>query len=133
MYQPSADSGDGTEGTRLEHVLNRQTTLNEIFRVLKPDGWLFFDTQNRTFLSKLLAIWLAEDIFRAIPKGVHDWNNFISPDELQGLLARTGYRDTEFAGIKFDLRQWSRLGLPARISPTGRMGFMYFGVAKKPL
>ena len=117
----------------LEHVSDKQITLKEIYRVLNPGGWFFFDTPNKTFLSKLLAIWLVEDVFRAIPKGGHDWNNFINPDDLRRLLEKTGFKNIDFAGIKLNLGQWSKLGLPAKISPTGHKGFMYFGAAMKPI
>ena len=36
----------------LEHIPDKERTLSEIHRVLKPGGWLFFDTLNKTFLAQ---------------------------------------------------------------------------------
>jgi len=47
----------------LEHVANLQQ-LFQIYRVLKPHGLFFFDTINRNFKSKLVMIWLLENLLR---------------------------------------------------------------------
>jgi 2-polyprenyl-6-hydroxyphenyl methylase/3-demethylubiquinone-9 3-methyltransferase len=61
----------------LEHLTNWQKVIAEAHRVLKPRGIFLFDTINRTFKSKVIMIWLLEDILRIVPQGMHDWNNFI--------------------------------------------------------
>ena len=43
-------------------------------------------TINRTFLSGALVVFAAERIFRVVPVGAHDWNKFVTPDELQNIL-----------------------------------------------
>ena len=70
----------------LEHVEDLPQTIAEIGRVLKPGGWFCFDTINRTWQSKLVMIWLLENTLRQIPRGVHDWQKFITPTELSTLL-----------------------------------------------
>lgn len=85
----------------LEHVCELQKVIQEIYRVLKPGGFFFFDTINRTFHSKLVMIWLLENILKEIPRGVHDWQMFIQPEELQKLLEKQGFFNIEIAG--FDL------------------------------
>ena len=40
----------------LEHVRDLPKVISEIYRVTKPGGVFFFDTLNRTFVSKLVAI-----------------------------------------------------------------------------
>ncbi len=52
----------------LEHIADKSHFLSEIHRVLKPDGWLFFDTLNKIFLSRLGVIWSGEIISRIIPR-----------------------------------------------------------------
>jgi 2-polyprenyl-6-hydroxyphenyl methylase/3-demethylubiquinone-9 3-methyltransferase len=42
----------------LEHVSGKEALIAELYRVLKPGGWLFCDTFNRTFWSCLVIIWL---------------------------------------------------------------------------
>jgi 2-polyprenyl-6-hydroxyphenyl methylase/3-demethylubiquinone-9 3-methyltransferase len=63
----------------LEHVENWQRVIREISRVLNKGGIFLFDTINKTFKSKIIMIWLLEDILKQIPRGLHDWNKFISP------------------------------------------------------
>lgn len=56
----------------LEHVANLDKTISEIFRVLKPRGLFFFDTINKNLKSRIVMIWLLENILREIPHGIHD-------------------------------------------------------------
>ncbi len=46
-------------------------------------------------------IWLLEDILKQIPRGLHDWNKFIPPQELIDVMEKTGFADVEVKG--FDL------------------------------
>ncbi|WP_157453293.1 bifunctional 2-polyprenyl-6-hydroxyphenol methylase/3-demethylubiquinol 3-O-methyltransferase UbiG [Coleofasciculus chthonoplastes] len=85
----------------LEHVVDWQKAVAEIYRVLRPQGYFFFDTINRTFKSKLIFIVLLEDILQEIPRGVHDWHKFIQPQELQNCLIKVGFSDIDIKG--FDL------------------------------
>jgi 2-polyprenyl-3-methyl-5-hydroxy-6-metoxy-1,4-benzoquinol methylase len=55
--------------------------------VLQPGGSLFFTTINRTWPSYALAVVAAEYILGAVPRGTHDWNKFISPEDIERLLA----------------------------------------------
>ena len=83
----------------LEHVADLQQTIAEIHRVLKPGGMFCFDTINRTFKSKLIMIWLLEDWLRQIPRGIHDWQKFIKPKELQNLMVKKGFEAIEIQGF----------------------------------
>jgi 2-polyprenyl-3-methyl-5-hydroxy-6-metoxy-1,4-benzoquinol methylase len=38
-------------------------------------------------------IWLLEDILRIEPQGMHDWNNFIKPEEMFSIMQRSGFRE----------------------------------------
>jgi 2-polyprenyl-6-hydroxyphenyl methylase/3-demethylubiquinone-9 3-methyltransferase len=57
---------------------------------LAPGGLMILSTPNRTAWSKLLTITLAEG-FGQIPKGTHDYDKFIDPDTMRGLLAHAGW------------------------------------------
>jgi 2-polyprenyl-6-hydroxyphenyl methylase/3-demethylubiquinone-9 3-methyltransferase len=63
----------------LEHVDSPTRTVEEIGRVLKPGDMFCFDTINRTMRSRLIMIWLLENLLRQIPPGIHDWHKFITP------------------------------------------------------
>ncbi|MBW4604647.1 MAG: bifunctional 2-polyprenyl-6-hydroxyphenol methylase/3-demethylubiquinol 3-O-methyltransferase UbiG [Calothrix sp. FI2-JRJ7] len=85
----------------LEHVTDWQKVLAEIYRLLNPNGLFLFDTINRTFKSKLIMIWLLENILNQMPRGLHDWNKFIKPQELIDTSYNTGFTDVLIKG--FDL------------------------------
>jgi 2-polyprenyl-6-hydroxyphenyl methylase/3-demethylubiquinone-9 3-methyltransferase len=85
----------------LEHVADVKRTLLEISRILKPNGLFFFDTINRNFKSRLVMIWLLENVLGVIQKGVHDWNKFIQPEELTAWLQESQFSQVEIKG--FDL------------------------------
>ena len=57
--------------------------------LLQPRGSIFFTTINRTLCSYALAIVLAEYLVGLVPRGVHDWNKFIQPEELQRLITQS--------------------------------------------
>jgi len=115
----------------LEHIPGKDKTLGEIYRVLKPGGWLFFDTFNKTFWSKLFIIWFGEIIFRFIPRGTHHWPLFIRPDDLKHLLETAGFARMEIAGIRFDWRKWAKGDFPAEIVSHRNTAIIYFGTARK--
>lgn len=116
----------------LEHIPYKGRTLGEIHRVLKPGGWLFFDTFNKTFRSKLFIIWLGEILIRFIPRGTHRWSLFICPADLKGLLANLGFPHAELAGVKFNRRSHTRGDFPVTVSSKGNTAIIYFGAARKP-
>lgn len=83
----------------LEHVESPAQTLAEIRRVLKPGGLFCFDTLNRTWQSRLVMIWLLEDLLKEIPRGIHDWKKFITPQELTMLLQQNDFSSISLNGF----------------------------------
>lgn len=83
----------------LEHVEDIKKVIAEIYRVLKPNGLFCFDTINKTFKSKLIMIWLLENILNKIPRGIHDWEKFIKPEDLTSLIKETGFNKVEIKGF----------------------------------
>lgn len=83
----------------LEHVADLKQTISEIYRVLKPGGLFYFDTINRTFKSRLVMIWILENIIQQIPCGIHDWRKFIKPRELISLMQLNGFANIEIKGF----------------------------------
>ena len=79
----------------LEHVDDWNKVVSEVYRVLNKEGLFLFDTINKTFKSKVIMIWLLEDILKQLPKGLHDWNKFITPQELITNMENTGFRDID--------------------------------------
>ena len=124
----------------LEHVADLRQTLAEIHRVLKPGGMFCFDTINRTFKSKLILIWLLEDILRLIPAGVHDWQKFIKPEELIDLIQDIGFDCIEIKGFNifgrslqdnFAAYRYYQQTKGFRIQTNDDTSVMYIGKATK--
>jgi 2-polyprenyl-6-hydroxyphenyl methylase/3-demethylubiquinone-9 3-methyltransferase len=93
----------------LEHVTDPALFLGAIARLLKPDGLLILSTPNRTPLSKLMIVTLAEGLGH-IPKGTHDWGKFLTPEEVTELLDGEALAVTDIAGISADPRYGFVLG-----------------------
>ena len=64
-------------------------------------------TLNRTTKSYLMAIIGAEHIMRWLPRGTHDWQKFITPDELTALIETTGLTLVDSKGFVFNPLGWS--------------------------
>ena len=82
----------------IEHVAEPQGFIDDLAKRLAPGGLMILSTPNRTAWSKLLTITLAEGLGR-IPKGTHDFDKFIDPDTMRGLLAKAGLKVIDFEGI----------------------------------
>jgi 2-polyprenyl-6-hydroxyphenyl methylase/3-demethylubiquinone-9 3-methyltransferase len=84
----------------IEHVADPQAFVASLAARLAPGGLLILSTPNRTRLSKLLTITLAEGLGR-IPKGTHDFEKFIDPEAMRRLLATAGMEVIDVEGIAF--------------------------------
>jgi 2-polyprenyl-6-hydroxyphenyl methylase/3-demethylubiquinone-9 3-methyltransferase len=95
----------------IEHVADPESILSSIRPLLKPDGKLFLSTMNRTVKSKLVAIVGAEYIMRYLPVGTHDWDQFLSPEEVTSLMGRAGFDQVDVSGMIIDsppfMGRWS--------------------------
>ena len=116
----------------LEHVQNLEATIREIARVLAPGGIFIFDTINRTLIARLVLIWLGETLGALFPRmglvpGIHQYEAFIKPNELQNLQMQHGLQVQEMTG--FMLRGFKRGGL--LLGPGWFKGISYIGYATK--
>ena len=66
----------------IEHVSNRALFLSDIAKLCKPGGLVVFTTINKSILGVLLGKFFAEEFIKVVPKGTHDPNKFISPNQL---------------------------------------------------
>jgi 2-polyprenyl-6-hydroxyphenyl methylase / 3-demethylubiquinone-9 3-methyltransferase len=86
----------------IEHVADRDVFYEALGRLVRPHGACIAGTLNRTLKSFVLAIVGAEYILNWLPRGSHDWRNFVRPSELALDLRRHRLRVTRLAGISFD-------------------------------
>jgi 2-polyprenyl-6-hydroxyphenyl methylase / 3-demethylubiquinone-9 3-methyltransferase len=85
----------------LEHVSDLDAVLAETTRALRRGGIYLFDTINRTLQSKILAIKVVQEWSwtRMIDADIHDWDLFITPDELTARLRSAGLHVREVVGL----------------------------------
>ncbi len=84
----------------IEHVADPARFVRGLADALAPDGLMILSTPNRTPLSKLALITLAEGTGK-IPKGTHDWSKFLTPDELSALLTEAGLTVRDVRGLSY--------------------------------
>jgi len=84
----------------IEHVADKHAFLAEIAARLNPDGLLVLSTPNRTAASRVLLVGAAEAV-GYVPRGTHDWNDFVKPEELAQLLDDAGLEVVERRGIAY--------------------------------
>ncbi len=72
----------------VEHVQNPTLFMELCAQRVKPGGYLFVATINKTIMSFIVAIVGAEYILRLLPKGTHQWNKFVDPKHLQQILLK---------------------------------------------
>jgi 2-polyprenyl-6-hydroxyphenyl methylase/3-demethylubiquinone-9 3-methyltransferase len=90
----------------VEHVPDPQTFMDACAALVRPGGPMITSTINRNPKSYVVAIIGAEQIMRWLPKGTHDWAKFITPDELQGMLAQAGLKPVDAKGFVFNPVRW---------------------------
>jgi 2-polyprenyl-6-hydroxyphenyl methylase/3-demethylubiquinone-9 3-methyltransferase len=85
----------------LEHVGSVDAAIGEAARVLKPGGIYIYDTINRTVLSKLVVIKVAQEwrFTRFFSANFHVWSMFIRPVEMRRMLEAHGLEHREFSGL----------------------------------
>jgi len=86
----------------LEHVPDPGAILQACARLLKPGGRLFVSTLNRTPAAFALAIVGAEYIAGLLPKGTHQYRDFIRPSELAAWLREAGLELEDVAGLMYE-------------------------------
>lgn len=84
----------------IEHVTDPAAFVAALSAALAPDGLMILSTPNRTPLSRLAMITLGEG-FGMIPRGTHDHEKFLTPEELTALLNTAGLEVSDLRGISF--------------------------------
>lgn len=84
----------------IEHVTDPAAFVAELVRHLKSGGLLLLSTPNRTAASRLFLVEAAERLGQ-VPRGTHDWDQFLTPEELTALLEDAGLEVVEMQGIAF--------------------------------
>ena len=86
----------------LEHVPDPGSVVAACARLARPGGHLFFSTLNRHPKSYLFAIIGAEYVLNLLPKGTHDFSNFIRPSELNLWIRQAGLTTDDITGLVYN-------------------------------
>jgi 2-polyprenyl-6-hydroxyphenyl methylase / 3-demethylubiquinone-9 3-methyltransferase len=86
----------------VEHVVDVGAFLDRCALMLKPGGLMVVSTLNRNWKSFALGIVAAEYVLRWLPRGTHQWDKFVTPDELAHYLARNKLAITEQTGVVYN-------------------------------
>ncbi len=84
----------------IEHVMDPAAFVAELIRHLRPEGLLLLSTPNRTAASRVFLVEAAERLGQ-VPRGTHDWDKFLTPEELTDLLTDAGLEVIDLQGIAF--------------------------------
>ena len=96
----------------IEHVSNVDFFIEKCSSLINKDGIMFVATINRNLKSYLFAIVGAEYILRWLPIGTHDWEKFLTPNELEEITKKKNFTSDDVVGMKFDpfSRKWTKSG-----------------------
>lgn len=106
----------------IEHVDEPRVFIGGLADALAPGGLLILSTPNRTSRSRLMMITLGEGSGR-IPRGTHDWEKFLTPEELCALVAEAGLEVVDRSGLGWNPVQGFHL--------SDDLGLDYFLTARR--
>jgi 2-polyprenyl-6-hydroxyphenyl methylase/3-demethylubiquinone-9 3-methyltransferase len=86
----------------LEHVPDPASTVAACAQLVKPGGHVFFATINRTPKAWVFAIVGAEYVLNLLPRGTHNYENFIRPSELETWIRAGGLNLQHLTGMHYN-------------------------------
>lgn len=110
----------------VEHVRDVSGFLRHAAAMVRPGGLMVGATLNRTLKSYALAIVGAEYVLGWLPKGTHNWHQFVTPAEFKGHFRRAGLTQVAEAGVTYN-------PLTTRWSLSRDMGVNYMLAARRPV
>ena len=93
----------------VEHVADVELFMNTCASMVRPGGLMFVATINRTVKAAALAIFAAENVLRWLPRGTHQYEKLVRPEELEKPLAGSGLDIIDRTGVFFNplANQWN--------------------------
>jgi 2-polyprenyl-6-hydroxyphenyl methylase/3-demethylubiquinone-9 3-methyltransferase len=87
----------------VEHVADLDLFVRRAAEMVKPGGLMIAATINRTGKSFALAIVAAEYILGWLPRGTHQWDKLVTPDEHARALETGGLHVGNTTGVIYNL------------------------------
>ena len=93
----------------VEHVDDVEFFMSTCSRMVSPGGMMFVATINRTMKAAALAIFAAENILRWLPRGTHQYEKLVRPEELEAPMTASGLEIIDRTGVFFNplANQWN--------------------------
>ncbi len=93
----------------IEHVANVDFFLTSISALVSPQGTLFISTINRTMKSLVLAKFAAEYVLNWVPRGTHQWQQFLRPSQIIQPLQQQNFTMQNISGMIYHplKKSWS--------------------------
>ena len=94
----------------VEHVPNVDLFIKNCSKLVKKNGIMFVATINKNLKSYIFGIVGAEYILRWLPIGTHDWEKFLTPQDLENIAIKNHFLSDETVGMKFNLlfNEWKK-------------------------
>ena len=86
----------------VEHVADVNLFLTSCANMVKPGGLLFVATINRTAKANMLAIFMAENVLRWLPKGTHEFEKLVKPEEIETPVNAAGLKNIDQTGVFYN-------------------------------
>ncbi|KAM3416723.1 Ubiquinone biosynthesis O-methyltransferase [Cercospora zeina] len=90
----------------IEHVQKPGPFLENVVKHLRPGGWLVGSTIARTGTSWFTTKFVAEEVLRMVPRGTHEWSQYINPAEMREWARGRKELDVEVGGDG-----WQQMGV----------------------
>ncbi|MCL4767209.1 MAG: bifunctional 2-polyprenyl-6-hydroxyphenol methylase/3-demethylubiquinol 3-O-methyltransferase UbiG [Hyphomicrobiaceae bacterium] len=87
----------------VEHVPDQQAFIAACAALVRPGGLFIVSTINRTLKAYALAIIGAEYVLRWLPAGTHQWDRFVTPEEITRYCVAAGLERPAFEGLIYSL------------------------------
>jgi len=87
----------------VEHVTDVPLFVGCCAGMVRPGGLMIAATLNRTLKAFALAIVGAEYVLRWLPRGTHQWDKFVTPNELEIAFAKSGLDVSAETGVIYNL------------------------------
>ena len=109
----------------VEHVADVDFFISTCASMVRPGGLMLISTINRTFKAAALAIIGAEYVLGWLPRGTHQYEKLVRPEELEAPLSKSGMEVLERTGVFFNplQNQWN-------LSPDVEVNYMM--LARRP-
>ena len=94
----------------VEHVADVNLFMSSCARMVKSDGLMFVATINRTAKANMLAIFMAENVLKWLPKGTHEYEKLVRPEEIHAPIAAEGMEIIDETGVFYNPLQdrWNK-------------------------